>query len=130
MPIGSFLGEMTNELEDDYGPGAYISRFASGGPKNYGYEVTIPGQEARPEVYKVKGITPTRQTTQRLNFWSIREMVKNFVANEPQVIELDQTRIGRIGDRQVATIPLTKKYRVVYDKRVVKADYTTLPYGF
>jgi hypothetical protein len=35
---------MTDELEE-YGQGAYISEFVSGGPKHYGYEVTVPGNE-------------------------------------------------------------------------------------
>ena len=34
--MGSFLGEMTDELEE-YGEGASITEFISGGPKNYGF---------------------------------------------------------------------------------------------
>lgn len=33
-PLGDYLGELTNELDD----GDYISTFASGGPKNYTYQ--------------------------------------------------------------------------------------------
>jgi len=44
VPIGNFLGEMTNELEE-YGSNAYISEFVSAGPKNYGYEVTVPNED-------------------------------------------------------------------------------------
>ena len=31
--IGDFLGDMTDEVAKDYGPNAFIDRFASGGPK-------------------------------------------------------------------------------------------------
>ena len=33
LPLGNYLGEFTNELDD----GDYIVEFASGGPKNYGF---------------------------------------------------------------------------------------------
>lgn len=33
IPLGDFLGNMTNELDD----GDHITEFVSGGPKNYGY---------------------------------------------------------------------------------------------
>ena len=33
IPLGDFLGDMTDELDD----GDYITEFVSGGPKNYGY---------------------------------------------------------------------------------------------
>ena len=41
IPIGTFLGDMTNELEE-YGPGSYISHFVSAGPKFYTYIVKSP----------------------------------------------------------------------------------------
>ncbi len=33
LPLGSFLGELTNELED-FGRDAYITEFVGAGPKN------------------------------------------------------------------------------------------------
>ncbi|KAK9696077.1 hypothetical protein QE152_g32146 [Popillia japonica] len=42
VPIGSFLGEMTDELKC-YGEGSYITTFASGGPKLYA--CIFPGTE-------------------------------------------------------------------------------------
>ena len=38
IPLGSFLGDMTNELET-YGPNSYITEFVCGGPKLYSYIV-------------------------------------------------------------------------------------------
>lgn len=32
-PTGSFLGDMTDELESEYGRGSYITQFISGAPK-------------------------------------------------------------------------------------------------
>ena len=33
-PLGDYLGDLTNELDDD----VYITTFVSGGPKNYAYQ--------------------------------------------------------------------------------------------
>jgi len=51
-PLGSFLGNMTNELKA-YGDDAYIQEFLSAGPKNYGYRVQTGRQEDDPVVVKV-----------------------------------------------------------------------------
>ena len=47
-PLGDYLGELTNELDD----GDYITTFAAGGPKNYTYQ-TKNGKT----VCKVRGFT-------------------------------------------------------------------------
>ena len=48
IPLGDFLGDMTDELED----GSYITELVSGGPKNYGY-TTSTGKVC----CKVRGFT-------------------------------------------------------------------------
>src|SRR5258708_4414553 len=40
--IANFLGEMTDEIADEYGSQAKMYRFASCGPKNYAYCVRLP----------------------------------------------------------------------------------------
>ena len=47
-PLGDYLGELTNELDDD----DHITTFVSGGPKNYAYQ-TKNGKS----VCKVRGFT-------------------------------------------------------------------------
>ena len=39
-------------------------------------------------------------------------------------------QIRRDGPGKVLTKAITKDYRLVYDKRVIQPDLTTLPYGF
>ena len=129
LPTGNFLGDLKDELED-YGQGAYISQFVSGGPKNYAFEVTIPGKEAKMYKHKVKGITNNHQTAQMLNFHTMQRHVQKYMENDPQVLEIPQTRIARTKDRQVVTLAQKKKYRIVYNKRAVQPDSTTLPYGY
>ncbi len=50
-PTGSFLGDMTNEL-DEYGQGSFIEEFVSTGPKVYAYAVRT-GDGKRRETVKV-----------------------------------------------------------------------------
>ena len=58
-PLGDYLGELTNELDDD----DYITTFVSGGPKNYSYQ-TKNGKS----VCKVRGFTLNYRGSQKLNF--------------------------------------------------------------
>ena len=141
-PTGNFLGDMTDELEKPYGSGSYIVEFVAGGPKNYAYRVfsgktkTIVNGEC-----KVRGITLNHDVVRKVNFDAMREMVKQIDAADGRAYD-DETgeeaivpvvyphRIQRDGPGKVYTKAVTKKYRLVYDKRVIQPDKTTLPYGF
>jgi hypothetical protein len=130
VPVGNFLGEMTDELEG-YGPGSYISEFVSAGPKNYAYEVTTPGKEGKEHCVKVKGFTLDNQAAQLLNFETMKEMVRKYVEEEIRdTLTINQSRIGRTVAREVVTFPQTKRYKVVYDKRAIRDGYVTYPYGY
>jgi hypothetical protein len=120
---------MTDELAA-YGDGAYISKFVSAGPKNYGYEVTVPDKDEKIYKMKIKGFSLNYQTAQSLTIDTQVAFVKEYVKGNEETIEIKQDRIGRLEDRSVVTLPQTKKYRVVYGKRVVSQDFTTKPYGF
>ena len=37
--MANYPGDMTDELEKDFGSGGHITRFVSGGPKQYSYQV-------------------------------------------------------------------------------------------
>lgn len=131
VTTGWCLGEMTNELKD-YGPDAYICEFASGGPKNYGYVVdgTIDG--SKPTCIKVRGITLSNTTAKRVNFNTLKRLVHEFVKKglqKEQNIVSYRIDVKR-QDRMVVTRNTKKKFRVVYDKRIVKKDFTTIPYGW
>ena len=62
-PLGDYLGELTNELDDE----DYITTFVSGGPKNYAYQ-TKNGKT----ICKVRGFTLNYRGSQKLNFSSMR----------------------------------------------------------
>ena len=66
IPLGDYLGDMTNELDD----GDYITEFVSGGAKNYGY-VTKQGKT----VCKVRGFSLNVRGSLQLNY----EVMKNNI---------------------------------------------------
>jgi hypothetical protein len=128
--IGDFMGMMTNEL-DAYGEGAYIEEFASAGPKNYGYKVRVPGNSEPKCCVKIRGFTLNYANSLLLNFEVLKEKVRAFIQQEDgDTVTLVNTRIVTTKFGDVQTRSLAKRYRVVYDKRVVFADYSTLPFGY
>ena len=67
MPaLGDYLGELTNELDDD----DYITTFASGSPKNYAYQTRNGKTNC-----KVRGFTLNYRGSQKLNFATMCEYV-------------------------------------------------------
>ena len=134
-----FTGELTDELDN----GDYIVEFVSGGPKNYAY-TTFTGKQT----CKIRGFSLNYTNSQLLNFGSVRDMVSNVQPENPNTYN----KRKREDDKQPSdnTIVVTnpskisrdkynnilynrvekKKYRVVYDKRIIIDDYDTVPYGY
>lgn len=128
IELGDYLGDFTNELKPEHG---YIKEFVSAGPKNYCYETTSGKQ-----CCKVRGFTLNSRGQRVLNFHSIRDYVLNEIANpvnESRVIVThNPNKIVRDSkEKRIFTKKECKKYRLVFDKRVL--DYDTLqsyPYGY
>lgn len=155
-PLGNFLGEFTDELEGDtistfvsgklfvtiqlyhikdfsvllkIKPYIYIYFFFPGGPKNYGYE-TKSGRTC----CKVRGFTLNFRNCQALNFESIRKIVCEMDSSTEDHTCIPLHNPAKICNdakrRKVINKEETKLYRVVYNKRVIQPDLTTLPYGY
>ena len=117
------LGDLTDELK-----GGYITTFISGGPKNYGY-VTNTGEA----ILKIRGITLNYDASKTINIDVMRHLVDLYVdchiqdkvtINIPYKITRDRK------ERNIVTKRTKKDYRIVYNKRVVKDNYETVPYGY
>lgn len=67
LPIGNYLGELTNEIKAEDG---YIIEFVSGGPKNYAYR-TLSGREE----CKVQGFTLNWTNSKVINFEAIKSII-------------------------------------------------------
>ncbi|CAB4017685.1 DNA polymerase, partial [Paramuricea clavata] len=110
-PTGSYLGQLTDELD-----GGYITTFVSGGPKNYAYETSTDKT-----VCKVRGITLNYRTAQKVNFNLMCDMVclealsdltDSITVNIPYKINRDTK------EKSVKTRSENKDYRIVYNKRL------------
>lgn len=121
LPIGNYLGELTNEIssEDDF-----ITEFVSGGSKNYAYR-TVSGKE---ECKVREGFTLNWKNSKLINFEAIRDMIctsrKSVVTvSNPNKICRDSRKrklYNQCGD---------KKYQIVYTKRRILSNLDTVPYG-
>jgi G:T-mismatch repair DNA endonuclease (very short patch repair protein) len=135
MPsTGSYLGQFTDELlckevgcsEGSLCKGHWIEEFVSCGPKNYAYKLNTGHTFC-----KVRGFCLNHQNSQVLNFESMKQSLFSWHRNEPEQYETVSTMILRNQHQpQVFNRTISKKYGVVYDKRQVLPNLTTLPYGF
>ena len=112
-PFGDYLGELTNELDDE----DHITTFVSGGPKNYGKTIC-----------KVCGFTLNYRGSQKLNFSTMCEQVC-WPNGEPVFLENPHFIKRDAKTKTIHTVALKKKYKLVYDKRVVRG-FDTFPYGY
>jgi DNA polymerase type B, organellar and viral len=90
LPLGSHLGELTNELALD----DYIVLFVSGGPKNYAFR-TKKGVEC----VKVKGFSLHATNRKFFNVDTLYELMRTFVDNnvdaDLQRVQCTNTRASR-----------------------------------
>jgi len=130
--LGDYLGCMTDELAE-YGPGCFISEFVSAGPKQYSFRVKNPltGKIVK-TITKVKGFSLNFSTAAHVNFKRMRRQVRAYVQNNRETDEVVTygNQIRRTKTHQIVTEPFRKVQKVVYCKRVVHSDFTTLPFGY
>jgi hypothetical protein len=121
-PLGDHLGELTNELK----PGQWITEFVSCGPKNYSFLLNT-GEN----VCKVKGFSLNFQNGQIVNFEKMKEALFSWYRGEPKSYVTVSNLIQR-NKKEMAlyTYQVEKNYGVVYDKRRILPDYTTVPFGY
>ena len=122
-PLGNYLGDLTDELNGDY-----ITSFVSGGPKNYAYRTKKGKTET-----KIRGITLDHAATGKLNHDVVRALVHLHVNCDTDAkvtvdIPFKITRDKK--EKKIVTKKMKKDYRIVYNKRVITENYTTLPYGY
>ena len=132
-PLGSYLGQLTDELickelgcSREGCVGHWIEEFVSCGPKNYSFKVNT-GEV----VCKVRGFSLNYSSSLILNFESMKEALLAWKMNKPKELITVKTEICRSkNDREVFNRKIAKQYGVVYDKRVVRPDFTTVPFGY
>ena len=127
IPLGDYLGEMTNELDD----GDCITEFTSAGPKNYGYK-TRQGKVC----CKVRGFTLNVRGSQQLNYDVMRQNLIDEITpplDERRNIDVVNPNFfwRHPATKHLRVIPRTKRYGLVFDKRVVDPNtFQSFPYGY
>ena len=118
IDTGDSLGDLTDELEDDY-----ITKWRGTGPKSYGYE-TSKGKA----VFKVKGFTLNFQNSKKIN----REVMDSIIQDPNKIVCIDKkgaiTRDPKT--KNIINKDQTKKFSLGYNKRIVEDNFETLPYGY
>ena len=127
IPLGDYLGEMTNELDN----GDHIVEFVSGGPKNYGHR-TKDGKVC----CKVRGFTLNVRGSQQLNYNVMKDNVIAEIQDPQDTRRLTDVNNPNFFTRHPATkrikiVPRKKQYGLVFDKRVVDPNtFVSYPYGY
>ena len=123
--LGDYLGDLTDEV-----PNNSITKFVTGGPKNYAYLLEKPNADGHVSCCKVRGITLNFKNLLTVNI----ESMKNLVIGERKsgsLTVVDKHRIRRNPSTgHIITTTENKDYRIVFDKRVIHGnELITYPYG-
>ena len=130
VPIGPFLGDMTDEVEKDYGVGARITEYVSTGPKSYAYSVEKSDGEIACSV-KSKGFTLNYETGLILNMKAMRDMVMLYaIEGITDRLELTGRGIRRTKEHEIVTRTIKKTITVTANKRKLCENFLTFPYGY
>ena len=114
--IGSFLGQMTDEIADEYGTDARLTEFHSIGPKTYAFKIeTSSGPKYS---LKAKGLSQTVDSSPVLNFNQIRDMAQSTSRSIPcTTVSVPQNQFRTSVQHIVSSHHMTKKFEVTSDKR-------------
>ncbi|XP_076873809.1 uncharacterized protein LOC143523314 isoform X1 [Brachyhypopomus gauderio] len=123
-PLGPYLGDLTDEI----GGGDYITEFCSGGPKTYGY-LTAGGKTCM----KAKGITLNSENSKVIRLDTLIDLVDHYVVNRDSNHHILARADGIVRNKKNLTLKnksVVKRFKVVYNKRVLLSDFSTIPYGY
>ena len=138
---GSLLGQMVDELSC-FGTGTYITSFVSGGPKFYAYLTFTPDTNETHECCKVKGITLNFANSQKINYASVKELIRSRYRDDDDepAIEVDENiadritlkfrRIARTATHDIVTKDEVKTCCPVLKKRRFIGRDFSLPFGY
>lgn len=112
----------------DETPGKNIVAFVTGGPKNYAYIAQDQDGEIN-TCCKVKGITLNYKNSLDINFDTIKKMI-NTNKTSVVTVQNDYKIVRDSNTTEIVTRKENKDYKLVFDKRVLQKDITSVPYGF
>lgn len=127
--LGQYLGEMTDQLSEDYGENSFCTEFVSAGAKNYAYRVAVGGDLNQIKtVIKVRGISINSSCADTVTFDNLKDMV---LSDEQKQIHVNiPTQIARLPGWRIVSRPSSKKWQVCLNKRRRVDKEKTVPFGF
>ncbi|KAK3926575.1 putative DNA polymerase [Frankliniella fusca] len=128
LPLGSHLGELTDQIQEDYGPGSFITEMVCGGPKNYAFKVAKGGDLNNIHVcIKVRGITINKSCDDLVTFDNLKSMV---IGEKQNVLVPIPMQIARLPSWKIVTRRTSKNWRAQNNKRRRVGVELTVPIGY
>ena len=128
LPLGTHLGDLTDQVEEDYGAGSFITELVAGGPKNYGYKVAVGGDLQKVKFcVKVRGICINTSCDQLVTFENLKTMVLGDV--EKMNVPIPH-KIERLPKWKIVTRAGSKNWQAANNKRRRVDTARTVPHGY
>jgi hypothetical protein len=128
LPLGTHLGDLTDQVAEDYGPGSFILEMAAGGPKNYGYIVAVGGDPNNLRgMIKVRGITINMSCKDMVTYPNLKALVLG--ERGPMTVPIPH-QIARLSNWKIVTRSTSKKWQAINNKRRRVDKERTVPHGF
>ncbi|KAK3911148.1 putative DNA polymerase [Frankliniella fusca] len=128
IPTGTHLGDLTDQVEEDHGPGSFITEFVAGGPKNYAFKVAVGGDLSNIKVcIKVRGISINASCDELVTFDNLKAMV---MGSRDKITVPIPHQIARLPTWQIVTRASHKNWKPVNIKRRRVDVANTVPHGF
>lgn len=122
LPIGNYLGQLTNEISKQ---DEHITLFVSGGLKNYAYKMASGREKCKVRAFSLDNKT----NSELINLSAIKDVVVEENRNTIQTT--NPRKICRLASkRKLYNRPEQKEYKMVYTKRRLLNDFSTLPFGY
>ena len=128
LPLGTHLGDLTDQVEEDYGAKSFITEFVAGGPKNYAYKVAVGGDLSNVKVcIKVRGITINTSCDDIITFENLKSMV---MGDTSKITVPIPQQISRLPGWKIVTRATSKDWQAKNTKRRRVDKEHTVPHGY
>ena len=97
--------------------------------KNYGYELSKPDEYGNRTHFKIRGITQNYNNKLNVNFGVLKHFVTERQNGAVSVVNAHKIARDRNKSKIITTLE-RKDYQIVFDKRVIGANYVSYPYGY
>ncbi|XP_052125924.1 uncharacterized protein LOC127749915 [Frankliniella occidentalis] len=128
LRLGTHLGDLTDQVSEQFGPGSFILEMVCAGPKNYSYLVAKGGDPNNVGVViKVRGININKSCDQLVTFHNLKAMV---LGQKDAITVPIPRQIARLPGWRVVTRDTSKKWQAKNSKRRRVGEGDTVPHGY